>query len=140
MSSWICGFKQSQWEPLNRRKLEAPWLIRISQLVSVFQMHRLFFKVVHMVLEKSKYDLIKLNTQKLFDIGARTLENNHTTLLVSYPAFQTNLVVVLPTIQYIQLVTWMYSFPFIFLWFYTRTYATAQNYEIIHADTRYCTL
>lgn len=68
-------------------------------------MHRLFFKVVHMVLEKSKYDLIKLNTQKLFDIGARTLENNHTTLLVSYPAFQTNLVVVLPTIQYIQLVT-----------------------------------
>jgi hypothetical protein len=58
-----------------------------------------------MVLEKSKYDLIKLNTQKLFDIGTRTLENNHTTLLVSYPAFQTNLMVVLPTIQYIQLVT-----------------------------------
>ena len=86
-------------------KIRGPIINKDFTVVSVFQMHRLFFKVVHMVLEKSKYDLIKLNTQKLFDIGARTLENNHTTLLVSYPAFQTNLMVVLPTIQYIQLVT-----------------------------------
>jgi hypothetical protein len=32
------------------------------------------------------------------------------------------------------IVTWMHSFPSIFLWF------IYQNYEIIHADTRYCTL
>jgi len=34
----------------------------------------------------------------------------------------------------------MQSFPLIFYGLYTRMQATAKNYEIIHADTRYCIL
>jgi hypothetical protein len=40
-----------------------------------------------MVVEKSKYDLIKLNTQKLFDIGAKNLRKqpyNSTCFLSSF--------------------------------------------------------